>query len=451
MFLFRKAVQTSIARIPQRPVSTMSGSSDLHIKLFETLFPGENFSPQRSKELATKLRQVAHNLCQKEDNQRTPSSSSLSLRPSNKKTKKLKEIDFQQYQQRYVALEVMYVGHDYHGFARQENIEETIEEHLFAAFIRCCLIPDGMSWQDLKYSRGGRTDKGVSGLGQVVALLLRSAGKNGEPPVSESQEYDYPALLNRVLPPEIRVLGWSTVPENFSARFSAHYREYKYFIIDDGKLNIEKMRQGAEILLGEHDFRNFCKPDVVAVKSFVRTVLEARLEYAPEMVCGKRRVLELYIKGSAFLWHQVRCIAALLLMIGHGKEQPGIMTSLLDIQATPRKPLYLMASEEPLLLFNCKYPDLNLNRSWKTHCGVRQGLDEAITSHLTRAAILHAMEQKILSDEVQGEDTDDFKNEKERPHVPLLKRPKMFTVEEMMEKKADLIALKEAKYARVQE
>jgi tRNA pseudouridine38/39 synthase len=373
MSLFRKAAQTLIPKIPKRVLSTMLHSSELHNRLFETLFPGETFSPERSKELASKLRQIAHNLCQKEEKEL------LSLRPNNKKSKTVKGIDFQHYQQRYVALEIMYVGHDFHGFARQDNIEETIEEHLFAALSKCRLIPEGMSWQDLKYSRGGRTDKGVSGLGQVVALLLRSAGRNGEPPISDSQEYDYPALLNRVLPPEIRALGWSTVPEQFSARFSASYREYKYFIIDDGKLNIEKMRQGAEILLGEHDFRNFCKPDVVAVKSFKRTILEIRLEHAPGIVCGTRRVLELYIKGTAFLWHQVRCIAALLLMIGHGKEEAGIMSALLDIEATPRKPLYLMASEEPLLLFNCEYPGLRFNRSWRAHNGVLQGIDEAIT------------------------------------------------------------------------
>jgi tRNA pseudouridine38/39 synthase len=446
MFVFRKATQTLIPRNAQRVVPTMSQPSELHNKLFEALFPGETFSPERSNQLAVRLRQVANKLLGKEPDKNPNKKSSSSLEPSAKKSKIAKQIDFTAYQQRYVALEVMYVGHDFHGFVRQDNIEDTIEEHLWSAFKQCRLIPPELSWQELKYSRGGRTDKGVSGLGQIVALLLRSAGKNGEEPVPESREYDYPALLNRCLPPEIRVLGWSTIPESFSARFSAQYREYKYFIVDDGKLDVEKMRQGAQILLGEHDFRNFCKPDVVAVKSFVRTILETRLEYIPDMVCGQRRVLELYIRGTAFLWHQVRCIASLLLMIGQGKEEPGIMTTLLDIEATPRKPLYLMASEEPLLLFNCKYPNLEMNRSQRAHNWVRQGLDESITSHLTRAAILHAMEQRVLGDEVQKEEDTTSVLNNERDHVPLLERPKMFTVEEMMEKKAGLIAMKEAKY-----
>lgn len=42
-----------------------------------------------------------------------------------------KELDFSAYQQRYVALELLYLGHEYGGFARQEHMEETIE-------VRCC-------------------------------------------------------------------------------------------------------------------------------------------------------------------------------------------------------------------------------------------------------------------------------------------------------------------------
>ena len=54
---------------------------------------------------------------------------------------------------------------------------------------------------------------------QVVALRVRSAARAGEEPVwDEERELDYPALLNRALPDDIRVLGWTTAPEGFSAR-----------------------------------------------------------------------------------------------------------------------------------------------------------------------------------------------------------------------------------------
>lgn len=42
------------------------------------------------------------------------------------------------------------------------------------------------------------------------------------------------------------------------------------------------------------------------------------------------------IEGEAFLWHQIRCIMAILLMIGEGKESPGVMADLLDVNKHPR-------------------------------------------------------------------------------------------------------------------
>ena len=316
-------------------------SDSLYARLHGILYPGQAYSIDRSGELAAKLREVADSLEQGKS-------------PSNTKSKH-RELDFGLYQTRYVALEVLYVGHDYHGFAKQDTSDDTIEEHLFAAFIKTRLIPVGVSWQEINYSRGGRTDKGVSGLGQVVALTVRSGGRVDLPPLTQEEEYDYPSLLNGVLPPEIRVLGWTDAPQDFSARFSARFREYKYFIVDDAKLDVDAMRTAASHLLGEHDFRNFCKPDVTAVKTFVRNILEVQLTEMPGLKIGERKVLVLFIRGTAFLWHQVRCIAALLLMVGRGQEQPEIVKTLLDIEGTPRKPGYLMASEEPLLFYSCAY------------------------------------------------------------------------------------------------
>jgi tRNA U38,U39,U40 pseudouridine synthase TruA len=52
------------------------------------------------------------------------------------------------------------------------------------------------------------------------------------------EELDYPKLLNRVLPPDIRVLAWCPTPPGFSARFDCKERTYKYFF-PRGNLNIE--------------------------------------------------------------------------------------------------------------------------------------------------------------------------------------------------------------------
>lgn len=54
---------------------------------------------------------------------------------------------------------------------------------------------------------------------QVVALLLRSSAKVGDPLPPWHQEHDFASMLNRVLPDSVRVLGWADVPQDFHARY----------------------------------------------------------------------------------------------------------------------------------------------------------------------------------------------------------------------------------------
>lgn len=369
MHVLRRSLRSANFLASRTEMTTLENSTIL--KLHKVLFPSEKFDGKYG-ELAARLREVANTL-QELVPTRPPSDQS-----QNQRTPARKTLDFNAYQQRHVALEIMYLGHDYHGFARQESVACTIEEFLFAALRKTCLIPPEASWNELNYSRGGRTDKGVSALGQVVALLVRSAGRSGGETLVEEQELDYPALLNRVLPPTIRVLGWTTVHPNFSARFNARYREYKYFVVTNDYLDVNRMRIAGRLLVGEHDFRNFCKPDVTAVKSFVRRILDVRIEEFSPVKASSRKVIELYVKGSAFLWHQVRCIVSVLLMVGNGKEDPEVVASLLDLSMTPRKPQYSMASEEPLLLYSCAYDNLRFRRSERVYRDLKKSLDKII-------------------------------------------------------------------------
>lgn len=48
--------------------------------------------------------------------------------------------------------------------------------HLFRAMRKTRLISPDASWQDVRYSRGGRTDRGVSALGQVGLAGALSLG-----------------------------------------------------------------------------------------------------------------------------------------------------------------------------------------------------------------------------------------------------------------------------------
>lgn len=75
---------------------------------------------------------------------------------------------FADYHTRYVAIEVLYFGQNYCGLAGQTNsVLPTIEYALFEALQKARIIPANATWQELRYSRCGRTDKGVSALSQV--------------------------------------------------------------------------------------------------------------------------------------------------------------------------------------------------------------------------------------------------------------------------------------------
>jgi tRNA pseudouridine38/39 synthase len=230
-------------------------------------------------------------------------------------------------------------------------------------------------------------------------------------PPSQASEYSYPHILNRVLPPEIRVLAWSPLPQEvpsqnadssdtahsetaFDARFSCTTRHYRYFfsrhpVPDHPPLDIPRMQAAAARLIGEHDFRNFCKVDgSKQIENHCRRVLKAvvrpddarsldQIEQADlrEELPQSSYVFELV--GSAFLWHQVRHIMSVLFHVGHGFEDPEVVTRLLntgykavgdadcDIPAgvslengtvpVASKPLYVMGAALPLQLYRCGY------------------------------------------------------------------------------------------------
>lgn len=67
-------------------------------------------------------------------------------------------------------LKFYYLGWDYQGYVKQEDTVNTIEEHLFQALIKTCLIKDRES---SNYHRCGRTDKGVSSFSQVHLDYVR--------------------------------------------------------------------------------------------------------------------------------------------------------------------------------------------------------------------------------------------------------------------------------------
>jgi tRNA U38,U39,U40 pseudouridine synthase TruA len=195
------------------------------------------------------------------------------------------------------------------------------------------------------------------------------------------QEMDYVSMLNRALPDEIRVLGWCPVTDDFSARFSASHRTYRYFFLRRGR-DVAAMQRAAQVLVGEHDFRNLCKLDIGNVTNFRREVYYAKIvpfnftgsttsagdgsglgsddsDGADSAEAdGPDAVYMLEISGIAFLWHMVRAIMAVLFMVGEGLESPSVVTALLNVVACPGKPPYTLADELPLVLHECGFDRL---------------------------------------------------------------------------------------------
>lgn len=275
---------------------------------------------------------------------------------AKKRRKKDKPFDFSKYHTRFVALRFAYLGWNYNGLAIQKEPTPlpTVEGTVLEAMLKCKLVPS-MVPQDYNFSRCGRTDKGVSAMNQVISLKLRSNLTDEEQMDKEndSREIDYVQILNQVLPDDIRISAVCLrPPKNFDARFSCQYRHYRYLFHKDG-LDINKMQRAAKKYEGEHDFRNFCKLDgSKQITNFKRCIKRSTiLQLDSNIYC-------LDLIGSAFLWHQVRCMMANLFLVGQGLEEESIIEDLMNIEKVKQKPIYDMASDVPLILFDCKFPDM---------------------------------------------------------------------------------------------
>lgn len=131
------------------------------------------------------------------------------------------------------------------------------------------------------------------------------------------------------------------------------------------------MNQAARYLVGVHDFRNLAKLDVENVSNFKREIYFAHiLPFSAadnndsagnsDSCDDSRSIYMLEIRGIAFLWHMVRCIMAVLFLVGRG-EDPDIVRRLLDIDSEPQKPDYKIAPEAPLVLHECGFDRLKMN------------------------------------------------------------------------------------------
>lgn len=183
---------------------------------------------------------------------------------------------------------------------------------------------------------------------------------------------------------------------------------------------------------GDHDFSNFCKMDAASVHNYRRTISNFDILPTNEEWGGKS-VWIMRVKGTAFLWHQVRCMAAVLFMVGAGHESPTIIDEMLDLKKYARKPQYLMAPETPLLLFSCGYQGLSFHCHPDSVKRLRLHLESLLQISLVNSSLLLEGLLQLPSADSAAEKSTTQRGDSQRrkgDHIPMHKRLTEPTYEE---------------------
>ena len=207
-----------------------------------------------------------------------------------------------------VKLLISYDGTAYCGWQVQPNavtVQEKIEQAIFE-----------ITGEKVRVTGSGRTDAGVHALGQVAHFDTNST----IPPEK------FFLALNIHLPDDIKVIKSERAEDDFHSTRDAVKKTYRYstyvsqsilplkdrFAVQVEKMpDVQKMKETALILLGEHDFKCMSASGGGA-KTTVRTI------YSIDII-EKDGQIDFYICGNGFLYNMVRIMVGTLLKVGSGK------------------------------------------------------------------------------------------------------------------------------------
>ena len=226
-----------------------------------------------------------------------------------------------------IALKVAYRGEAFSGFARQPD-QLTVQGELERAL-------EMLLRREVETTCAGRTDAGVHARGQVVSFDV----SEGE--LRELDERDagsrrarfasFRRSLNAITHEDITVREVWQAPDGFSARFDATAREYRYFLAIDevppvfmrdfswhvGGLDVAAMERASRCLIGEQDFKSFCRASSAVDKPTCRNLME--VSFSREDAAGEN-LLVVRVVGSSFLHSMVRTIVGTLVDVGRGRR-----------------------------------------------------------------------------------------------------------------------------------
>ena len=243
---------------------------------------------------------------------------------------------------RNLRLDLCYDGTRYRGWQRLGDSDSTIQGKLEQALSRILGEP-------IEVTGSGRTDAGVHARGQVANFRCASTM-----PAEEIL-----ASLRRYLPEDIGVYSCREVSERFHARLNARQKTYCYRIwnseepcvfqrrfvaVMPEEFNLEQIRRGAELLLGEHDFSAFCGNPKMK-KSTVRSIYAIDIRKTGQEV-------QISVTGNGFLHNMVRILVGTLVEVGRGERS---VSSLPQLFGARREQAGFLAPPQGLCLEEVRY------------------------------------------------------------------------------------------------
>ncbi|WP_111979629.1 tRNA pseudouridine(38-40) synthase TruA [Algibacillus agarilyticus] len=219
------------------------------------------------------------------------------------------------------AVGIEYNGANYCGWQKQYlknviGVEQRVEEAL-----------SKVANEPLLLTCAGRTDTGVHATAQLVHFETNAI----------RSEKSWVLGANSNLPDDISVKWAVPVSDDFDARYSATARRYRYVIFNRRErpailregltqcyepLDHELMHQGAQYLVGEHDFSAF-RSSSCESKTPCRHMTHIKVNRFGDYI-----VID--VQANAFLHHMVRNIAGSLMLIGLGTQPVNWLQTLLE-------------------------------------------------------------------------------------------------------------------------
>ena len=265
-------------------------------------------------------------------------------------------------------LDLAYDGRGFNGFAYQPRHETVV------GLLRETLQTTLQLSEPPVIVGAGRTDTGVHALAQTISLDLPSPLFKS---VREPEADRLIKSLNKQLRGRIKILRAEPVSEDFHARYSATWREYRYLVFEEarpnlnfasewswsipGSLNLRAMNRAGKSAVGTHDFRAFCrkKEGTSGEDPIIRKVLSIKWERIAdswEMTPNSEEVTKLTIRAQSFCHNMVHCLTSTMVGIGLGELPENTIAERLE--SLSRDFLPPPAPPQGLALVAVGYPNL---------------------------------------------------------------------------------------------